>query len=71
MPQRRTEPRTVSLYPGDWEIVDSADIGDAGTSATLRRIVREWSIRVAPKAELHRVLIDLIAPDTPAPVEVE
>lgn len=53
---QKVEPRNVSLYPSDWKIIDSADTNDAGTSATLRRIVREWNITVAPKGDLHRVL---------------
>ena len=36
------ENRNVSMYPSDWQIVEDADIGDAGVSASLRRIVREW-----------------------------
>lgn len=39
----RVEPQNVSLYPTDWQIVDSADVGQAGRSATLRRIIREWA----------------------------
>jgi len=38
----RVEPRNISMYPSDWRIVDDSDTGDAGTSAALRRIVREW-----------------------------
>jgi len=34
--------RGVSLYPSDWAIVDDADTYDAGRSATLRKIIREW-----------------------------
>jgi len=32
----------VTLYPQDIKIVDDADTYDAGRSATLRRIIREW-----------------------------
>ena len=32
----------VTLYPQDIKIVDGADTNDAGRSATLRRIIREW-----------------------------
>jgi len=39
---QRVEAANVSLYPEDWEIVDNADTGRAGRSATLRRIIREW-----------------------------
>ena len=53
---QKVEPRNVSLYPSDWKIIDGADANDAGTSATLRRIVREWSIAIAPKDDLHRAL---------------
>ena len=52
--KERVEPGNVSLYPSDWEIIDAADTGDAGRSATLRRIIREW-------AETHqpaRTLVD-------------
>lgn len=42
MSQSLVEARNVSMYPRDWNIVDSADKSDAGTSATLRKIVREW-----------------------------
>ena len=37
-----TEAGNVSLYPSDWAIVDEADTYDAGRSATIRRIIREW-----------------------------
>ena len=37
-----TEAGNVSLYPSDWAIVDEVDTYDAGRSATLRRIIREW-----------------------------
>jgi hypothetical protein len=30
------------MYREDWAIVEEADIGGAGVSATLRLIVREW-----------------------------
>ena len=40
--RERTEAGNVSLYPADWAIVDGADTNDAGRSATLRRIIREW-----------------------------
>jgi len=33
----------VTLYPQDIKIVDGADTYDAGRSATLRRIIREWN----------------------------
>ena len=49
------EGRNVSLYPSDWAIVEQADIGAAGLSATLRRIIREWNRnRNAP----HHKLVD-------------
>jgi len=41
--RERTEAGNVSLYPDDWAIIDQADTNDAGRSATLRLIVREWN----------------------------
>jgi len=41
--KERTEARNVSMYPVDWAIVDAQDINSAGTSATLRTIVRQWN----------------------------
>jgi len=38
----RVEARNVSMYAADWKIVETADKSNAGISATLRRIVREW-----------------------------
>ena len=38
-------PVSVSLYPRDIEIVKAADTGQAGFSASLRRIIREWEQR--------------------------
>jgi len=38
----RSVPKTISMYPSDWKIVQDADIGNAGISATLRRIISEW-----------------------------
>lgn len=60
--KERVEAGNVSLYPGDWAIIDAADTGDAGRSATLRRIVREW-------AAMHQPARTLI--DTPAPYRTE
>jgi len=42
MSQNLVEAKNVSMYPRDWTIVTEADLSDAGISATLRRIVREW-----------------------------
>jgi len=39
------------MYPSDWLLVETADIGNAGVSATLRRIVREWAAQRQPRAE--------------------
>lgn len=38
----RTQPIAVTLYLQDLDIIDQADTNDAGRSATLRRIIREW-----------------------------
>lgn len=38
----KVEQRAVTLYPSDWATVEAADNADAGVSATLRRIIREW-----------------------------
>lgn len=32
----------ISVYAEDLGIIDAADTNDAGRSATLRRIIREW-----------------------------
>ena len=50
----RVEACNVSLYPSDIAIIDAADTNDAGRSATLRRIVREWAAAQHPA----RTLID-------------
>lgn len=57
----KVEGRNVSLYPSDWLIVETADIGRAGVSATLRRIVREWN---ASRHSPTRLV------DSPEPYEV-
>jgi len=38
------EPRNVSMYPRDWEIIDceAKRLDLTSTSAALRVIVREW-----------------------------
>ena len=58
MPGELTEIRAVSMYPSDWTIVTDADTGDAGVSATLRRIVREWHnwYRAAPPRRADRLV---------------
>ena len=43
MTQTLVSARNVSMYPQDWDIVDDADEFDVGTSATLRKIVRQWN----------------------------
>ena len=66
----RTEKRAISMYPSDWHKVDESDEYDAGTSASLRRIVREWyAFRpVIERAKLARHVERLAYdPDAPAP----
>jgi len=44
-----------TLYAQDIAIIDAADTNDAGRSATIRKILREWAaINAAPA----RVLVD-------------
>ena len=59
MSQGPAEGRNVSMYPSDWAVVESADKFDAGISATLRMIVREWATMAALK---RRTLTDPRAP---------
>jgi len=49
---KRAETIAITLYPEDKEIVDAADTGDAGRSATIRKIIREWN------AMRQRMLVD-------------
>jgi len=48
----RPKPIAFTLYDADVTIIDEADVYDAGRSATLRRIIREWYVMK------DRVLID-------------
>ena len=43
MSQNLAKGCNISMYDSDWAIVDDADQFDAGRSATLRKIVRQWS----------------------------
>jgi len=43
MSQNLAKGCNISMYDRDWAIVDSADQFDAGRSATLRKIVRQWA----------------------------
>ena len=54
MRQRRVKATGFTLYPEDVEIIDRANIGEAGRSATLRRIIREWAAIHQPE----RMLVD-------------
>jgi hypothetical protein len=50
----RAKALNVTLYDADIAIVDGADHGSAGRSATIRRIIREW----AQLREPERMLVD-------------
>jgi len=59
----RTPPTRINvvLYDPDIEIVDAADTNDAGRSATIRNIIREWNDLqpLAQDAELLRSFAEL------------
>jgi hypothetical protein len=53
------EARSVSLDTQDWKTIQDADTNQAGVSATLRRIVREWhALHQAIQPAAGRVLVD-------------
>lgn len=63
--QEKVIPRTVSMYEEDWQIVEEADRYGGGTSATLRRIVREWD-------QYRRTgVAEVLKPEWPEPCATE
>jgi len=41
-PTERVESTGITLYPSELAILEEADTGRAGRSATIRRIIQEW-----------------------------